>query len=852
MAVAYGSITIVDIGDLGQLSVIPESNQPNTVIYDPNVAEGQQYNPNWATSNLVLTPIIYYGPDKLDPTKNGVTVTWQRKVGNNEPETLNKEKGETTSNGILTVNQNIFDTVSQITYICKVSYNDPSTMGSASLEAQGRITFSLIKNASKIKSVSITGESVFLYDGEGNLVSNPSIKLTATLNSVNMGGWDYKDKDGIWTPITDGNGENITSTTITINEKDNDSYFVNNIATIRVNTTNVNTPNDPEPLITDIHVITKIHDGAPGDQIVSAVLSNDNQMVPCDSKGNPLDSVMENGQLKDAKTKITIYEGSTDVTDEYVIACTFTDLTGVFYNGETQDIDKKYYCEVTGFKSAESMIGSVTFTCTPRESSAYNSTVTKKFTLTKIQPGVDGTSPIIYSLESSALVINKNIAKNYSPSSITLKAYKQEGDKTKEAYWGKFKIIDPNGRGLYESDNSESEHIYKIPDECPAPLTVELWDNGGNTLYDSQTIIIVSDGATGSKGDTGAAGKDAISFVLGNYSDVIPCTNAGLVASKYTITIPYSAYKGTTKVEQVTASCTGTTTDMTIRSTTNGVITIDITSGASLEGKDEGAISITLTAEGVTNTQTYTWTKNKQAADGQDAGIFQVYAPQGNVIVNGENSVELTTKLVIGASTIESGITYQWYKWDGSKYTEINKATSSSLTVAAVDIQSYGSYMCKAVYATVEYSGYLAVYDKTDPIQLQVISSLGDKLVNSVGRGIIYVKVFQNGNEIDKMPTTTYSEGIPSTGIEDAYTYVLLGSGETGTATLYQYKNGAWNPANNYNSGDNKTYSYQWTITQSNGDTSTPQGKVIYLDSDVVNKKAIFDVTVTINAATTE
>jgi len=36
MAIAYGSITLVDIGDLGQLSVVPESNQPSTVIYDPN------------------------------------------------------------------------------------------------------------------------------------------------------------------------------------------------------------------------------------------------------------------------------------------------------------------------------------------------------------------------------------------------------------------------------------------------------------------------------------------------------------------------------------------------------------------------------------------------------------------------------------------------------------------------------------------------------------------------------------------------------------------------------------------------------------------------------------------------
>ena len=44
---AYGSITIVDIGDLGTLSVHPEAYSPNSVIYDPNQDEGNRYNPSW-------------------------------------------------------------------------------------------------------------------------------------------------------------------------------------------------------------------------------------------------------------------------------------------------------------------------------------------------------------------------------------------------------------------------------------------------------------------------------------------------------------------------------------------------------------------------------------------------------------------------------------------------------------------------------------------------------------------------------------------------------------------------------------------------------------------------------------
>ena len=52
---AYGSITIVDIGDLGELSGTPQSNQPIMVIYDP---DSDSYSPNWGDSNLVLTPVV--------------------------------------------------------------------------------------------------------------------------------------------------------------------------------------------------------------------------------------------------------------------------------------------------------------------------------------------------------------------------------------------------------------------------------------------------------------------------------------------------------------------------------------------------------------------------------------------------------------------------------------------------------------------------------------------------------------------------------------------------------------------------------------------------------------------------
>ena len=90
MARSYGSITIVDIGDLGQLSVTPESNQPATVIYDP---DNNSYNPDWTIKedgsglNLYITPVVMYGTTiLLDDTTARIpthlTIKWKYQIGN--------------------------------------------------------------------------------------------------------------------------------------------------------------------------------------------------------------------------------------------------------------------------------------------------------------------------------------------------------------------------------------------------------------------------------------------------------------------------------------------------------------------------------------------------------------------------------------------------------------------------------------------------------------------------------------------------------------------------------------------------------------------------------------------------
>jgi hypothetical protein len=69
---SYGSITIVDITDIGEFSVYPKCNLPTTVIYSP---DDNIYTPNWVGQNLVITPVAYYAGS---PVSANITWLWER------------------------------------------------------------------------------------------------------------------------------------------------------------------------------------------------------------------------------------------------------------------------------------------------------------------------------------------------------------------------------------------------------------------------------------------------------------------------------------------------------------------------------------------------------------------------------------------------------------------------------------------------------------------------------------------------------------------------------------------------------------------------------------------------------
>lgn len=843
-AVAYGSITICDIGDLGELSVQPMSNRPLAVIYDPNQST---FTPDWSSSNLVLTPSIYYGGTSLTAgISTGLTVTWERQEGAASATAL--QSGETVgSDGKLTVSANKFTASStMITYIVTATYQEPTA--GVTLTSKGQITFTLVKNASSAKNISITGDSIFKYNTSQSLVGESSIVLTANTSNVAISNWVYLDENSVWQDYVQGGS---TSTTLTVNASDN--VFVNDKCVIKVLTDDAN--------VYDVHTITKLRDGVAGSSTVSAVLTNDDQMLPS-----------SNGHVSDygtAVSRIIIYEGGDDVTSQWTktVSKSPSSITVVQSQNGSQSSNGDTV-SVTNIPDSVTSC-TVTFTCTR---SGYNQIV-KTFSVVKVEAGADGDTPIIYSVEADALAINQDIEGTFTPAAVTFRAYAQEGNNPKTAYSGRFKIWEDvtltasvmNGTASgakYTSQNNESSYTY-TPSSSASSIVCVLYQAGAtSTYYDSQTVVVTRDGPTGATGSTGAAGASAVNVVLGNYADVLTCTNSNVLSAQQIIKIPFAAYEGTSRIAcqftsvkllNVSPNAIGTGTNSSKQATTtsDGQIVWTLPANTAVSAAS-GTLAITFTATTsggttVTVVENYSWSRSTAAAN---AVLLQIFTPSGtNVFAPGVASITMQGQLLDGSTDATSSATYQWAKWQSGAYTNVSGATSSSLAVASSSVDSYASYRLTATYNTHTYLAYFSLFDKTDPIQVAVLSSVGTQLINGAGYGALYVKVSRNGSEIDAIKSESFLTSAPSSPSSGDY-YYLLNTSEK-SATLKQYNGSSWVTVSNPYTG---TYTWSWRdkdgnaiTTYGTNNTALPTtGKVLYIDGDMVDSKIIADVEVTI------
>ena len=77
MAISYGTITIVDKTDLGQLSVYLTGSTIRQQTCNINTNPDTYY-PDWSSTALVVTPHVYYDGHTVSLDSNKLTISWSK------------------------------------------------------------------------------------------------------------------------------------------------------------------------------------------------------------------------------------------------------------------------------------------------------------------------------------------------------------------------------------------------------------------------------------------------------------------------------------------------------------------------------------------------------------------------------------------------------------------------------------------------------------------------------------------------------------------------------------------------------------------------------------------------------
>ena len=371
-----------------------------------------------------------------------------------------------------------------------------------------------------------------------------------------------------------------------------------------------------------------------------------------------------------------------------------------------------------------------------------------------------------------------------------------------------------------------------------------------NDITDVISVYKVRDGASGEDGDDG---KSPSTVLLTNENVTFSADKDGKV-SAVTATCNVVAYTGITKVTPTVGTPVATVGDTNTApdgmAVTKGnvannevPITITLTAGKTLGGTS-GKITVPVTAP-VNTTLTIFWSKvntGATGADGKNAVIFSLYAPDGTVFVNQEGTKTIQTQAYDGPNIISSGATYKWYKYASGSWTVISGQTGSSLVVSGSSVVGQASFKCEMTYGGTVYTDIITMIDKTDNYQLVVDSTAGDVFKNTIGETCLIAHLWQNGTETDGLKSTTFSETAPASPTTGQFYYKITKT--TPATKLMRYSGSAWEDMTS-NDTYKHTKTYKWYRRDMNGDPMDSgavfaTGKVIYIDGDDVTTKTVF------------
>lgn len=233
---------------------------------------------------------------------------------------------------------------------------------------------------------------------------------------------------------------------------------------------------------------------------IGAALNNDAHVVHTNANGS-------GGDYSDCFSKMTVYLGDTDVSDDSV----FSVSTSAGVTGHWDDASRTYYVTAMstddGYVDIDALYGTGERYLTTRKGLKITTRVgkyilvqsggahiRKRFSISKAKDGKIGLS---YDLHSSTLAVRKQKdEKTLIPASITFSATQNDNGLVR-SYSGRYSIQETEDGTTYTlkyvSTSDEIQKIYTPSSVNVKAVRCTLLSAGGGSELDTQTVIIIAD-----------------------------------------------------------------------------------------------------------------------------------------------------------------------------------------------------------------------------------------------------------------------------------------------------------------------------------------------------------------------
>lgn len=233
---------------------------------------------------------------------------------------------------------------------------------------------------------------------------------------------------------------------------------------------------------------------------IGAALNNDAHVVHTNTDGS-------GGDYSDCFSKMTVYLGDTDVSDDSV----FSVSTSAGVTGHWDDASRTYYVTAmsadNGYVDIDALYGTGARYLTTRKGLRFTTRsgkyilvqsggahIRKRFSISKAKDGKIGLS---YDLHSSTLAVRKQKdGKTLIPASITFSATQNDNGLVR-SYSGRYSIQETEDGTIYTlkyvSVADEIQKIYTPSSANIKAVRCTLLSAGGVSELDTQTVIIIAD-----------------------------------------------------------------------------------------------------------------------------------------------------------------------------------------------------------------------------------------------------------------------------------------------------------------------------------------------------------------------